>query len=144
MAAAAGGYRGPDRRPRTESQSRASRPGMALLALVVLALVVGLGATSSLRVMSAFLSVRAPADLMLPLQAAGLLRYLDPVLQQLAPACVLVLGVTGAYLCIRATRLRSPTWPGCRRSMAARWTPPRCCTPCRRTRPGTPATGRSR
>lgn len=45
--------------------------------------------------------------LMMPLQATGLLLHHDPLLQRLSPACVLVLGVTGAYLCLRSTSLRS-------------------------------------
>lgn len=45
--------------------------------------------------------------LMLPLQATGLLLHQDPALQQIAPGCTLVLGVTGAYLCLRSTWSRS-------------------------------------
>lgn len=41
--------------------------------------------------------------LMLPLHATGLLLHSDPTLQQIAPGCALVLGITGAYLCIRST-----------------------------------------
>lgn len=45
--------------------------------------------------------------LMLPLWAPGFLLHDDPVLQHVAPSCTVVLGACGAYLCIRATRLRS-------------------------------------
>lgn len=41
--------------------------------------------------------------LMLPLQATGLLLYRDPTLQLITPSCAFVLGLSGAYLCIRST-----------------------------------------
>jgi signal transduction histidine kinase len=45
--------------------------------------------------------------LMLPLEAIGMLMHRDQILQQVAPGCVVVLGVAGAYLCLRSTLSRS-------------------------------------
>lgn len=45
--------------------------------------------------------------LMIPLQAIGLLLHRDLPLQRVSPECVLVLGATGAYLCLRSTASRS-------------------------------------
>lgn len=45
--------------------------------------------------------------LMLPLRATAFLLHTDPLLQQIAPGTVVVLGTAGAYLCILSTRSRS-------------------------------------
>lgn len=45
--------------------------------------------------------------LMLPLHSTGLLLHRVPDMQQMAPGCTVVLGITGAYLCMRSTWARS-------------------------------------